>query len=70
MKRLVNTAKWLIECEPGKYRVGNTSGKVPPNMDCIISGWYFVKGKIKDMGTIKFVPGTGHFHITGNVIEN
>lgn len=72
-KRLVNTqttAKWLIECEPGKYRVGNVSGVVPHNMDCIIDGWHFKQGKIVRKGTITLIPGTGHFIITRNLIEN
>lgn len=71
-KRMVNSQnnKWIIECEPGKYRVGNFSGHVPPNMNCIIAGWHFVKGRIKTRGIIKLVPGNGQFLITGNIIEN
>lgn len=71
--RLVNSpiaSKWLIECEPGQYRVGNVSGAVPPDKDCIIAGWHFKGGKLLKQGTIIFVPGTGNFRTVGNIIEN
>jgi len=73
MGRTLNSpikTKYLIECNFPHYRVGNEQGIVPAHHSCIISGWYFKKGKIVVKGTVKMVSGNGSFIIRNNIIEN
>jgi hypothetical protein len=70
-KRTINSTnkKYIIECGDGKYRIGNVSGNIPKNSDCIITNWHIKNGKIVKRGKIDIVPGNGNFHIANNIIE-
>lgn len=72
-KRVINTlqsAKWPIECEPGRYKVGNITGSFSNDMDCIIQKWHFRDKIIVNSGEIILTPGTGRFIIQDNMFEN
>lgn len=70
MSKIINSkSKWLIECDGPNYRIGDTFGTLPPNCDCIISGWHFKSGRIVKKGLIKLIPGAGKYIMSSNTIE-
>jgi hypothetical protein len=50
----------IVDCNPdGKWRFGDTIGKVPRGHDCIIEGFIVRSGKTVKRGKVTHIPNDG-----------
>jgi hypothetical protein len=50
----------VVDCRPdGKWRFGDTIGKVPKGHDCIIEGFMLRGGRTVERGKVTYVPNDG-----------
>ena len=50
----------VVDCRPdGKWRFGDTIGKVPKGHDCIIEGFTVRGGRTVQRGKVTYVPNDG-----------
>lgn len=50
----------VVDCQPnGKWRMGDTIGKVPGGHDCILEGFTVRGGKTVCRGKVTYVPNGG-----------
>lgn len=70
MKAINTRNKYLIDCQGDTYRIGDITGKVPKDHDCILDGWHLKDGKVIGKGQAIFVPGNGDFKLTNSIVES
>jgi hypothetical protein len=57
---VANQRRHVVDCRPdGKWRFGDTIGKVPKGHDCIIEGFMLRGGRTVQRGRVTYVPNDG-----------
>lgn len=57
---VTNQRRYVVDCRPdGKWRFGDTIGKVPKGHDCIIEGFMLRGGRTVQRGKVTYVPNDG-----------